>query len=143
MVNSEVADEILDRNQDRSFVKGSPLNAKFLAGADRAESVVSAGDQRGDDGTFIQARTWSERYKAAERKLNYEIKQSKWVPKAKVRDEAFKIGRILRDALINVGPRISALVAAETSEDRCLEILTKEHNELLKDVIRQLNVISE
>jgi hypothetical protein len=107
---------------------------------------VAPAPGKGVEDTFIQARTWSERYKAAERKLNYEIKQAKWVSKAQVRDESFKAGRILRDALLNIPPRVAAVMAAEfgidIDEHAVLRILHREHENALKEFIRMMNAIT-
>ena len=45
----------------------------------------SADEKQAGSQSFIQARTWSERYRAADRKLNYEIRQGKWVLKADIK----------------------------------------------------------
>ena len=142
LINSVSADAILDANLDPNHRKGGSVTTR-----DRASEVdVTPDPGKGAEDTFISARTRSERYKAAERKLNYEIKQAKWVSKAQVRDESFKAGRILRDALLNVGPRVCAILAAEVGhevdEHIVLRILQKEHEHALKEFVRMMNAIT-
>ena len=138
LINSTKADEILEKNLDPNHRKGGATTTKDFAQEVEVPAVVEG---KTED-TFIQARTWSERYRAAERKLNYEIKQGKWIPKARVRDDSFKAGRIFRDALLNVGPRLAALVTAETDEHKNLMILQREHEQVLKEIVRMLSTLT-
>ena len=96
----------------------------------------------GQGDSFIEARTESERYRASEKKLNYEIKQGKWIPKAQVRDDSFKAGRIFRDAMLNIPPRVSAILAAETDEHKIGRILIKEIEQGLKEIVRMLSTLT-
>ena len=142
LIDSEKADALLEKNLDPNYRKGGAVTTK-----DRAPEIDVAPDPgKGTEGTFIEARTWSERYKAAERKLNYEIKKDKWVSKAQVRDESFKAGRILRDSLLNIGPRVAAILAAEIGyeidEHTVLRVLQKEHEQALKEFVRMMNAIT-
>ena len=142
LINSEKADDLLEKNLDPNYRKGGAVTTK-----DRVPEIDVAPDpEKGVEDTFIEARTWSERYKAAERKLNYEIKQGKWVSKAQVRDESFKAGRIMRDTLLNIPPRVAAILAAElgfeVDEHIILRALQKEHEYALKEFVRMMSAMT-
>ena len=142
LIDSNKADAILEENLDPNYRKGGGATTKELARGVEPEAEIEVPEVKGKtEDTFIQARTWSERYRAAERKLNYEIKQGKWIPKAQVRDEAFKAGRIFRDAILNIGPRIAAILASETDEHKILRVLQVEHEQALKELVRMMNTL--
>jgi hypothetical protein len=144
LINSTKANEILEKNLDPNHRKGGATTTKDFA--QEVEVEIPAVVEGKTEDTFIQARTWSERYRAAERKLNYEIKQNKWVPKAQVRDEAFKAGRIFRDTMLNIPPRVAAILAAETDgkvdEHKIGRILIKEIEQALKEVVRMMSTLT-
>lgn len=139
LINSAKADDLLEQNLDPNHRKGGPTTTKDFA--NQVEVEIPGTTEKAED-TFVQARTWSERYRAAERKLNYEIKQGKWIPKAQVRDEAFKAGRIFRDTILNIGPRVAAILAAEEDEHTILRLLQQEHEQALKEVVRMMNTLT-
>ena len=91
-------------NQDPNFTKaGTPQiksNDDLAGDADESQ----AGRQ-----SYIQARTWGERYKAANQKLSYEVRQGKWVLKADIKNESFKAARVLRDHFMNIPARCAAV----------------------------------
>ena len=137
LIDSEKADVILEKNLDPNHRKGGGVTTR-----DRGSQVEIEPDaSKGTEDTFIQARTWSERYRAAERKLNYEIKQGKWMPKAQVRSEAFKAGRIFRDTMLNIPPRVQAIISAETGldEHQVGRLLTEEIEQALRELVRMIN----
>jgi hypothetical protein len=146
-IDSVKADKILGENQDPNYTKGSPASQVKAQGKKGGNgqgkeplepSAPGSGDQ-----SFIDARTWSERYKAAERKLSYEIKSGKWILKAEVRDQAFKAARLARDTFLNISPRIGAIVAGERDEGKCVEIVHKEIMEAINEYIRQLTILGD
>lgn len=121
---SAIADKLLDKHLDPSFRKKSD----------------SPGDEKE---SFVEARTWTERYKAADRKLSYEIKAGKWILKNEVRDKLFRVGRIARDQFLNFGPRNAAVLAAESDEGKILEICNREIETILKDFILAINEVAK
>lgn len=148
LIDSKKADKILAANQDPNYTKKSPTaqvkaKAKKEGGNDQGQNPLVREVTESGDQSFIDARTWSERYKAADRKLAYEIKAGKWILKAEVREQAFKASRLFRDALLNIAPRIAAIVAGERKEEKCLEILHREHTEVLNEIVRQLTMLGD
>lgn len=49
----------------------------------------------------------------------------------------------MRDSLLNIPARISALVAAESDQNRCYRIINKELREVLDDYTSILNSIAD
>ena len=91
------------------------------------------------DQGYLEARTKEKRFRAANQKLEFEIKTDKYILKSKVKDANFKAGRIFRDALLNVGPRTAPLLAAERNEAKVLKIMKKEFTDILNEMVRMLN----
>lgn len=131
LIDSEKADAALDAILDPNYRKGGPVTTK---GQIDEQGIRSSGS----NDTFIQARTESERMRAADRKLNYEIKLGKWVLKSQIRDETFKAGRIFRDAMLDIPNRIDAILAAETDRHTVNRLLTEEIELVLKELVRML-----
>ena len=106
-----------------------------------SDAPPSTDDKMGGDlqsGDYLSARTWETRFKAAIRKLDYEIKTGKYILRQKVKDQAFMAGRIFRDAILNIGPRIAPILAAESDERKIQDVLTKEFNAALNELAKQL-----
>ena len=127
-IHTEASDKGREAHQDPAKKKGA-----------RVDDQVPGGDLKEHD--YKTARTWVERYKAANQKLQYEIKVGKYILKEDVGRDNFKAGRIFRDALLNIGPRIAPILAAENNEHKILEILKAEHTGVLKEIIKSLEKI--
>ena len=56
--------------------------------------------------------------------------------------ECFAIGQALREGLESISERCAALVAVESDQHQCREILYREHNQLLTDICERLNLIA-
>ncbi|MCP4623987.1 MAG: hypothetical protein GY850_10690 [bacterium] len=100
-----------------------------------------AGKLKSGSQSFIDARTACERYKAANRKLDLEIKEGKWILKADAFDLSFQAARNARDALLNLPARVAAIVAADTDEKRCRKIIYKEMKQIIDEFCRKLESI--
>ena len=148
-IDSKKADKILAESQDPNFGKDSPAaQTKALAKGGKQKKKKSRAkepleSEESGDQSFVQARTWSERYKAADRKLAFEIKSGKWILKADVRNQGFKVARLCRDGLLNIGPRVVDLIMGEKDKNKALEIINKEVNEVLKELVRQLSMMGD
>ena len=80
---------------------------------------------------YNTSRAIREAYAARTARLEYEEMAGKLVDADKVRAEAFKLGRTVRDAILNIAERVAAQVAAEPDPHKCYVILTKELNDAL------------
>ncbi len=103
---------------------------------DFAGKLKKSGDQ-----SFIEARTACERYKAANRKLDLEIKEGKWILKTDAFDLTFRAARNARDAMLNMPARVAAVVAAETNEKKIRKILMSEIKQIVDELTRKLEKI--
>ena len=93
--------------------------------------------------TFVCARAEVEKYKAAEYKLKHEINQGLWLKKSDVAEKAFMAARLMRDSLLNIPARISALVSVESDQNQCFQILNKELKSVLDEYVSQLKALGK
>ena len=75
---------------------------------------------------YLDARTMREAFKAKLAKLEYEEKAGKLTDASKVKDDAFKAGRILRDELLGIPDRIADLLSAEDNPLTIKNLLLEE-----------------
>jgi hypothetical protein len=147
-IDSKKADKILGESSDPNFTKGSPADqtkalSKKAAPKKKSRATEPLEPEDAKDQSFIQARTWSERYRAADRKLAFEIKSGKWIEKAVVRDQGFRAARLCRDGLLNIPARIVPLIIGEKDTNKAMELATKEINEVLGELVRQLSMMGD
>jgi hypothetical protein len=76
--------------------------------------------------TFMQARALREVYEAQRRQLELEARRGELVKAGDVKQEAYRLFRVLRDACLNLPPRLAAQLAAETDEGNARQILEDE-----------------
>lgn len=106
----------------------SPVRKKY---AGKPEIVLpTAGGQASTSlpggPSYAQARAIREGYEARLAKLEYEERIGKLVSVEAVKVDAYKVGRQVRDALLNIPDRVAHEIAAETRPDRVHDILTRE-----------------
>lgn len=82
--------------------------------------------------TFQQARTLREAYMARLAKLEYEEKTGSLVRADAVKNEAFRIARVVRDSLLNIPDRIAGDLAAEDDQFAVHQKLTAELRKALE-----------
>ena len=75
---------------------------------------------------YAKARTMREAYRAQLAKLEYEEKSGKLTEAAKVKQDAFKSSRIIRDELLSIPERLADLLAAEDSPEKVQKLLLTE-----------------
>jgi hypothetical protein len=103
----------------------------------RAPAVTQRGQE--EDGEvfgasqYTKARAVREHYQARLAKIEYEERVAKLVPKDEVQVAAFNKFRQYRDAMLNIPDRLAAMLAAETEESKCYEILATEIRKALND----------
>lgn len=84
--------------------------------------------------TFQQARTLREAYMARLARLEFEEKSKLLVRTEAVKNEAFKIARVVRDNLLNIPDRVAAELANETNQFKVHQRLTHEIRRALEDM---------
>ncbi len=100
----------------------------------RAEWLTDSGGDDGDDGDaenkpYAEAKARDRHFKALLSELEYRKQMGELVKRSAVESEWFRIGRQVRDVMLNIPPRISGIVAAETDQRKVHEII---HAEILK-----------
>ncbi len=101
-----------------------------------APAVIGQGD---DDGAtfgasqYTKARAVREHYQARLAKIEYEERIAKLVSKDEVQVAAFNTHRVIRDAMLNIPDRVAAMLAAETNEAKCHEMLSTEIRKALNE----------
>ena len=130
LVDVEASDKLRSLLQD-------PAKKKGARGSDDAAPGIDANQD------YKTARAWVERYKAANQKLQFEIKSGEYVKKASIVADNFKAARIFRDALLNIGPRIAPILATEKDEYKILEILKTESTAILKEMVKALEGVGK
>lgn len=81
---------------------------------------------------FIESQARREKYKADLTELEYLREVGKLIPAEQVDKEWFRIGRIVRDTLKNIGPRLRAQLAAENDPFKCEQMLDEETDRILE-----------
>jgi hypothetical protein len=82
---------------------------------------------------YSKARAVREHYQARLAKIDYEERIGNLVSKDEVQVAAFNTHRVIRDAMLNIPDRVAAMLAAETDEAKCHEVLTTEIRKALND----------
>ncbi len=104
---------------------------RHLARAD-FRKVEKGKDGKAATASFAAAQAEKECYKAKLAKLEYEEKIGRLVDRDSVEREAYRVGRVVRDAMLSIPDRLAALVTAETDQAKNHAILTKEIMAALK-----------
>lgn len=84
--------------------------------------------------SFNDARAEREHYEALFAKNKYLEQQGTLVSALEVSKEILEVGREVREQLMNISPRISPVLAAETDERKVDELLTKEIRQICDDL---------
>lgn len=120
-VDPEVADQEWDANTSDNRGWNARENAKKTAETDMKVS-----------GTLNQSRAIKEAYLARLAKLEFEERSGQLVRAEEVKNEAFKVARIVRDGILNVPDRVAAQLAAETEPGAVHMILSEELRKALE-----------
>jgi hypothetical protein len=82
---------------------------------------------------YTKARAVREHYQARLAKIEYEERVARLVSKDEVQVAAFNTHRVIRDAMLNIPDRVAAMLAAETDEAKCHEMLSTEIRKALNE----------
>ena len=119
----------VDTKQALSSIKMNADPATLLRSDKQKESSnLPASPNGGID--FVTARTMREAFRAKLTQLEYEEKSGKLTDAAKVKNDAFKAGRIVRDELLTIPDRLADVLAAE-DDPRQVQQLLREELELI------------
>lgn len=84
------------------------------------------------DPTFIQSQARRELYKANLMELEYRREVGELIEVETVEKEWFRIGRLVRDTLRTIAPRLAAQLAAESDPFRCEQLIDQEVDRALE-----------
>lgn len=84
--------------------------------------------------TYAEARAQHERFKARLAQLELEQREGTLVEAEGVKREAFRVARVVRDALLNLPDRVAGELAAETNQFKVHQRLTQELRRALEDL---------
>lgn len=90
------------------------------------------------DQTFIASQARRELYKANLTELEYRREAGELIEAKTVDKEWFRIGRLVRDTLRTIAPRISSQVAAESDPFRCEQLIDAEVDRALEVLETQI-----
>lgn len=120
LINPEVA----DREWDQNKMQGGDLTPPEDAGSDFKPSAM------------FESRLAHQTLKAQLAQVELNTKLGKLVDVEKVKQNAYKIGRALRDAIRLIPAKISAELAAETDPHKVEILLQRELDEALTELSR-------
>lgn len=92
------------------------------------------------DMSYNEARTLNEKYKAAMAEIAYQKETGKLISAEDVEKEAFNAGRKIRDSCLAIADRCAALVAAESDQFRCKQILLKEITFIMENLSEKVGM---
>ncbi|ALA60199.1 hypothetical protein [Nitrospira moscoviensis] len=92
----------------------------------------SAGDGSAPVGSLGEAQTRERQAKAALAEIELGRRRGELVERDAVEKEAFRVGRLVRDALMNIPSRLAGILAAESDQRRVYELLDKEIRQALE-----------
>lgn len=84
------------------------------------------------DATLAEAQLRKETALADLRELELGRRRGRLVEKAKVEQEAFRVGRLMRDALLGLPDRLAGVLASESNQQKIHALLTKEIRQALE-----------
>lgn len=92
---------------------------------------------------FIESQARREKFKADLTEIEFHRQAGRLILAADVDKEWFRIGRIVRDTLKNLGPRLGAQLAAETDPVKCEQMLDEEIDRALEVLNEQVLTLEE
>jgi len=116
-------------------IDAEKAKAEWIANTQKRTPIQE--EMRGVQGPSInQSRTILEEYRAKMAQADYEEKIGTLVLGDTVKKQAFASAREARDRLMNIPDRVAGLVAAESSERACHEILVNEIRSICDELSR-------
>lgn len=151
-IDPELADELFEQETDISAQRlsgsraggpGAPKKgeqagqeALFDAPSSRTAPTSGSGQKNGQglsaSSSFVTARAVRETYEAQLSRLSLEEKTGRLVDAAEVRIFAARVARTVREHLLNLPYKIGPLVAVESDEHACIELLAENINQALE-----------
>ena len=128
-IDSDAALTAIDAQSEPSTVLRSKPSGQTVIPATPTDSRQAV--------DFVTARTMREAFKAKMAKMEYEEKAGKLTDASKVKEDAYRAGRIVRDALLGLPDRFSDVLAAETDPVKVRQLLMDEFESILNELSNQ------
>jgi len=121
---------------DKALAKNATTQREIRADSKtKPVEMITMTEKAGTAGlSFHEARTLSQRFKAALLKLELEERTGKLIDAEKVKAAAFALARTTRDALLNIPDRIGPILAAERDQIKVAELLAGEIKAALEEL---------
>lgn len=87
------------------------------------------------DPVFARSQARKELFRAKMAELDYVERLGKLIDKEKAEEEYFRVGRLVRDALLNIPARLAGIVAAESDQRKVHDLLEKEIRQALEALV--------
>jgi len=118
------------RHADRApFAKPIYLDQPGPDNSTPSDDLDNGGVQ---DPAFAEIQRKKEHYRAEIARLDFEERVGHLVERAALEAEAFRIGRLVRDAVLNVPARLAGILAAESDQRRVHDLLEAELRQSLE-----------
>jgi phage terminase Nu1 subunit (DNA packaging protein) len=132
-LDSELADAEFAGNTDPAMIRGKAL-------AEQVDEEQAAA-QKGHPISYATSRAEKERFNAELARLKFEEQSGKLIDAAEVQDQAFKLGRTVRDQLLSLPDRVAAELAGEDNAFKIHQRLTEEIRRALESFkVEELSV---
>lgn len=124
---------------------------KFLESRHAARPSQIDSQEDGDDvdpetrkhPKFIESQARREKFKADLTEIEFYRQAGRLIPASDVDQEWFRIARIVRDTLKNIGPRLGAQLASESDPLKCEQVLEEEIDRALEALNEQILALDE
>jgi len=90
-----------------------------------------------NDPAFAQLQARREHFRAEIARLDYEERIATLVRRDAVQVDAFRIGRLVRDGMLNIPSRLAGILAAETDQRKIYDLLEREIRQALEALALQ------
>jgi phage terminase Nu1 subunit (DNA packaging protein) len=100
----------------------------------RKDSLIARPTPTAAAPSYSEARARKESALASLRELQLQERTGELVRRDAVSKAVFASNRAIRDQFMNLPARVSGLVAAETNQHKCFEILANEVRQILEDL---------
>ncbi len=125
----------IDPEQAMAAIKAQSEPSNELRTQTKSETFLpSASTDSRQAVDFVTARTMREAFKAKMAKMEYEEKAGKLTDASKVKADAFRAGRIVRDSLLGIPDRLSDVLAAEQDPVQVRKLLIDELETILNEL---------
>ncbi|MFK0571959.1 hypothetical protein [Endozoicomonas sp.] len=130
----KLKDRKVDTRQALAAMEANADPVTLLRKENQLEVISPGSNPAGGAVDFVTARTMREAFKAKLAKLEYEEKSGQLTDASKVREDAFKAGRIIRDELLAIPDRLADVLAAEEDADAVRKIIFDELEQVLNNI---------